>query len=524
MSSSKTNPVPQRVISRLIASALQDPQLPRQSPTEAFWQVPVSNISRQQSSKLPSSTTYAIIGSGVTGCSVAKNLLENLPSESKATVTVFEARALTSGATGRNGGHLLSPLPEEFTLMEKHYGTEETIKMARFANRTLDKMHGLAENADPELRKAAEVRKVRTVTGYRSKELFEEAKASQKRYEECLPEFKGDHEAIHGEEAVEKYNMKGNAGVIVNSAGAFWPYRLITGLLERLLQRYKGRFTVETETPVTSVQHDDNGNAEHPYILTTPRGTIRASKVIYCSNGWTGHLLPKLRGKIFPLRGTMSTQQAGPELPHEGDQQSWSVLDKPTYDVKDDTFSYGLYYITQNATTGDVFIGGEKQKVDEMLSSDDSTISQVSKETLEGILPSIFEKGWPVNEKPHVRKLWSGIMGFTPDHIPWVGQIPSSVTGRKGDGEYIAAGFNGYGMPLCWGCGEAVAKMVLGKEEEVDVWLPSSFLITPKRLASPYSTVEAAIVGLLEGQLGLASKAYLAWSFATSYARRTIFG
>ena len=79
--------------------------------------------------------------------------------------------------------------------MEKHYGTEETVKMAKFANRTLDKMHGLAENADPELAKAAEVRKVRTVTGYRTKELFEEAKASQRRYEECLSESKGDHEA-----------------------------------------------------------------------------------------------------------------------------------------------------------------------------------------------------------------------------------------------------------------------------------------------------------------------------------------
>lgn len=203
MSSGKTGTVPQRVISRLIASALADPQLPRQNATEAFWQLPASDISLAKSPKLPTSTTYAIIGSGVTGCSVAKNLLENLPSDSKATVTVFEARALTSGATGRNGGHLLSPLPEEFVLMEQHYGTEETTKIARFANRTLDKMHGLAENADAELANAAEVRKVRTVTGYRSKEAFEDAKASQKRYEECLPEFKGDHEVIDGEEAVK---------------------------------------------------------------------------------------------------------------------------------------------------------------------------------------------------------------------------------------------------------------------------------------------------------------------------------
>lgn len=86
--------------------------------------------------------------------------------------------------------------------MEKHYGTEETIKIARFANRSLDKMYELAEKADPEFAKAAEVRKVRTMTGYRNKEAFEEAKASQKRYEECLPEFKGDHEVVEGEEAV----------------------------------------------------------------------------------------------------------------------------------------------------------------------------------------------------------------------------------------------------------------------------------------------------------------------------------
>lgn len=318
--------------------------------------------------------------------------------------------------------------------------------------------------------------------------------------------------------------MKGNAGVLISSAGAFWPYRLITGIFDRMLQQYEGHFSIETETPVTSVEHDASTDSEHPYILSTPRGTIRASKVIHCSNGWTGHLVPKLRGKIFPLRGTMSTQQAGSNLPHEGGKTSWSTIDKPKYDAKDETFSYGLYYITQNPATGDVFIGGERQKMNEILCSDDSTISEISRETLEGILPTIFEKGWLKDEKPHVRKLWSGVMGFTPDHIPWVGGIPANVTGRKGDGEYIAAGFNGYGMPLCWGCGEAVAKMLLGKEDEVNEWLPASFVISPKRLASPFTTVEAAIAVLLDGQLGLTSKAYLAYSFATNYARKTLFG
>ena len=194
--------IPSSVYSQLIKDAQQDPQLPRSNPTEAFWQLPPSPLTNHQSKELPSKTTYAIIGSGVTGCSVAKNLLENLPSGSEATVTVLEARALTSGATGRNGGHLVSPLPEEFSVFEKYLGTEQTTKIARFANRTLESMYTVAEE-DSELSKAAEARRVKSVCAYYDQEVFEETKASFKRYEECLPEEKGDNEVFGPHEARE---------------------------------------------------------------------------------------------------------------------------------------------------------------------------------------------------------------------------------------------------------------------------------------------------------------------------------
>ncbi|EME38519.1 hypothetical protein DOTSEDRAFT_75893 [Dothistroma septosporum NZE10] len=507
----KSDVVPEEVISRLIDDAVRDPGLPRPDPTEAFWQIPAASLSIKQSSELPSKIRYAVIGSGITACSVAQNLLQLTSSDSKATITVLEARALCSGATGRNGGHLLSPLPEEFSRIEKYFGRKETTKIAKFADRTLGEMYRLANpEADQELSQAAEVRQVTSVCGYWDEEIFKDAQKSHQQYEECVPEKRGDHKVYGPEEARDRFNMKTAIGVITNSAGAFWPYRLITGLFTRLLERYGHKFSIETQTPVTSVDHDPASDKEYPYILTTPRGTIRATKVIHCTNGWTGHLLPKLRGKIFPLRGTMSVQAAGPAFPNEGDSKSWSTIDKPTYDTSDNTFSYGLYYITQNSHTGDIFIGGEKQLATEILSSDDTTISTVSKEKLENVLPTIFSKGWPNSQKPETKSLWSGVMGFTPDHLPWVGQIPESYTSRGGDGEWIAAGFNGYGMPLCWGCGEAVAKMVLG-EEVVENWLPESFLISRKRLASPYTTVEAAIVGLLEQPLSWGAMLKLGW-------------
>ncbi|CZT24674.1 uncharacterized protein RCC_10401 [Ramularia collo-cygni] len=494
----QNNKVPPEIVQQLIKDALQDPQLPRQNPTEAFWQLPAAEHAKAQSAKLSSVTTYAIIGSGITGCSVAKNLLDNLPADSNSTVTVFEARSLTSGATGRNGGHILSPVPEEFGAMSKGFGATEAAKIGRFANRTLESMHGLA--ATEGLTEAAQVRHVRTITGFRDEKLLDEAKKSFLKYEECVQEAQGDGQVLTSEEATQEYNLKDTVGAISCSAGAFWPYRLVTGIFARMLSQYDGRFFLETETPVTAVAYQPEEDRDHPYSIDTARGTVHATKVIYCSNGWTGHLIPNLRGKIFPLRGTMSVQKAGSELPSQGDQRSWSMIDKPQYNNQDSTFSYGLYYITQDPMTGDVFIGGEKQRIGEVLSSDDTTTSSVSQKTLENILPTIFAKGWRDGEVPEVKKLWSGVMGFTPDHLPWVGQIPKDVTGRAGDGEFIAAGFNGYGMPLCWGCGEAVAKMILGKEAEVSEWLPASFLVSSKRLNSVFTTPEAAVAGLL-GQL-----------------------
>ncbi|RSL49187.1 hypothetical protein CEP54_012550 [Fusarium duplospermum] len=92
-----------------------------------------------------------------------------------------------------------------------------------------------------------------------------------------------------------------------------------------------------------------------------------------------------------------------------------------------------------------------------------------------------------------MKKVWSGIMGFTADGFPMIGNLSRATTGRTGTGEWIAAGFNGHGMDKCWLSGQAVARMAL--EEEVPSWLPSSFLISDERLGS--CTLDAAADGIV---------------------------
>lgn len=248
---------------------------------------------------------------------------------------------------------------------------------------------------------------------------------------------------------------------------------------------------------MTEITYDPS-DTTHPYILVTPRGVVHASKILHATNGHSGHLLPGLRGKIWPLRGTMSTQKPPEAFGNHGHEVTWSRVGGGSFNGNTNVIDLGLYYASQNPNTGDVFIGGEKAKLDELFASDDRVVGAPCEDNIRSKLPHCFVKGWEDTSTHQVRKVWSGIMGFTGDHLPLVGSLPQSVTNRgKEGGEWIAAGFNGYGMPLCWSSGEAVAKMILG--QEVCDFLPDSFLITARRLQRKGMSLEDSIGALLGG-------------------------
>lgn len=189
----------------------------------------------------------------------------------------------------------------------------------------------------------------------------------------------------------------------------------------------------------------------------------------------------------------MSVQKSTPAFGDHGDSLTWSMVNNRVYDVKTDILEAGTYYAHQNVISGDIFIGGEKTSVREFYVADDSEINPHCADNFKTLLPRYFINGWSEEEKPDVKAQWTGIMGFTGDRLPLVGRLSEEVT-QRGEGEWIAAGFNGYGMSLCWSCGEALAKMVLGMDAD---FLPAPFLVTRERVEEP------AKRGALDAVLGL---------------------
>ncbi|KAI1064319.1 hypothetical protein LB506_007864 [Fusarium annulatum] len=489
--------LPEEFMRKLRAALLSDPLLPRPNPSISLWQEPVHpTVSSIQSPTLPQYADIAVIGSGITGCSVTKALLEDDSLDSTSRIVILEARTLTSGATGRNGGQLVSPVGHLYKTMCKRHGEETAKEMCLFSFMNIRRIMDMLDEIDPELRESSEIRHVRKVMVAGDEETWNASKESLDSFREAIPSHQNIHRVTEQDGLAKEFNVRNGHGVIGHPAGAVWPYRLITGIFERLLVQYHDRLSIETNTPATAINYtpgtktDSYSMPDYPYVIETPRGAIRAKQVIHCTNANAAHLLRPLIGRLYPYRGTMSVQKAGPHLENLGNSRSWSHLTKSSLDPVSERFDGGLYYLQQHATTGDIWVGTDYSNVFDVLTSDDTAVPGHSVEALLKFLPKYFVKGWPEDERPELKGVWTGLQGHTSDGLPLVGKLPKSVSGRDGDGEWIAGGYSGYGMDKAWMTGEAVASMITGKG--IPEWLPKAFLLTRQRLERDI-TVERSV-------------------------------
>ena len=92
--------------------------------------------------RLEGPVDVAIVGGGVTGCSCALTL-----AEAGVRVRLYEARAIASGASGRNGGFALRGGAMRYDAARATFGPERAAAFWRLTERTLDRMAELADDA-----------------------------------------------------------------------------------------------------------------------------------------------------------------------------------------------------------------------------------------------------------------------------------------------------------------------------------------------------------------------------------------
>lgn len=268
-----------------------------------------------------------------------------------------------------------------------------------------------------------------------------------------------------------------------------WPYKFVTGLLSHLLKNFPSNFLLETNTPVCEIRC-----GQDYYEVITPRGTIKCKHVIHCTNAHIGHLVPGIKGNIFPIVGQMSAQRPGNKFKHQS-HHSWIF-----------NYDQGFDYLTQlpigTASDGELMMGGgfaqtQHGGIHETGCSHDSELNLYASIHLRGVLGAVFApEDWGTVDGEAVKAMWTGNLGFSTDGLPWVGKLPESLTERRiattrstPGAEWAAAAFSGEGMVHAWLSGKALAEMILSHdatdgEVVIPEWFPEAMVISSKRLAN----------------------------------------
>ncbi|KAG7822318.1 hypothetical protein KL928_000793 [Ogataea angusta] len=109
-------------------SARKQKAFPSKETTLSYWigEAEAKLAKHRTTEELPEQSDVLIIGSGLSGASVAFNLLEQTDEK----VLLLEARDVCSGATGRNGGHMRSYYHHDQYEFSKNYGQKVAAHIA----------------------------------------------------------------------------------------------------------------------------------------------------------------------------------------------------------------------------------------------------------------------------------------------------------------------------------------------------------------------------------------------------------
>ncbi|KAH8077870.1 FAD dependent oxidoreductase [Cristinia sonorae] len=478
----------------LPAPADKRTSLPVSNSTKSFWftDADVRPVPHEGSEgPVTDGADICIIGSGITGVSAAYHLSRAFSGDNSLAASLgrpvkavlFEAREFCSGATGTNGGHLTAHKFGEFRRWQKELGQEEAMRALEIEQYTVKELTRiLKENGKEEY--------VDLTHGGRLMLMFSEQE---------LTETKADYEAaksagadmtgvewLSKEEVWRRYGAPYPAVLIPGNN--LWPLKAVS-VLYNLAQNSSANFSLNlhTRTPVTSISPIEASNAvanspfPRRHTLTTPRGPVTCSYVLHATNAYASHLLPHLAGPngIVPTRGQIIAVRA-------------SVPAKELSDVGG-TGNEGFEYWFPRPVKSDaeetplVIVGGGREvaKGFELYETDDSVINKDVGVALRAFLPATFPEKYDAEQDPEME--WTGIMGYTHSGDPFVGPVVDK--GQRGDnpaydGQFIAAGYAGHGMPRAFACAEAVVGMIVadiqGKMWSPPSWLPRGYLTQHK--------------------------------------------
>ncbi len=361
-----------------------------------------------------------VVGGGYAGVSAALHLAER-----GYDVVLLEGARIGWGASGRNGGQIVSGFAASMTAIEKAVGRAD-------ARRLWD----MAEEAKAMIRER--VARHRIACDLKPGYLFA---ALKRRHMAELREWKRSLEDDYGYDGLELVDAD-RIGEVVAAPG------YVGGLLDRggghlhPLNYCLGLAGAAVEAGVRIFEDSrvvalDTAGAP---VARTARGAVRARHLVLCGNAYLGDLVPRLRARVMPV-GTYigATRPLGEERARALIPGDIAVAD----------VNFVLNYFRLSADRRMLF-GGRV------------SYSTVEPPNLARAMGRLMARTFPQLAGEPLEYAWGGFVAITIERTPHLGRLDGEV--------YFAQGFSGHGVALTGLAGKVIAEAIAGTAERFDLF------------------------------------------------------
>jgi len=372
-------------------------------------------------------TDVCIVGGGFTGLWTAIKIKQKSP---ETNVVVLEKKICGAGASGRNGGCMLT-FATKFASLIKFFGEKEAIRLVLASEQAVFDIDDFCKqhNIDAEIRIDGAVY---TATNPTQEKLLTEPLSLLNKFNinRWVKLKKQDAKRLSG-------SNKTLDGISTDAAGSLQPAKLVLGLKKHALtlgvQIYEH----------TAYKHMVKGKVVE---LHTEQGSVLADKVVFAVNAWMGELFKSFNKHYVLVSSDMLITKPMPNaLEQQGLNHGKAIADSRIF---------VHYYRT--TPDGRLMLG----KGGNLFAYKNQLLPAFDKESgYKEMLQSAFQQLFP-NLGCDFERSWTGASDRSTTGLPFFGSLPNT------DNIFYGLGYSGNGVVQSYLGGEFLSSMVLGLKNE----------------------------------------------------------
>lgn len=401
-------------------------QMPSHFNSNTYYEKTASEIHPGKPLVGAEETKVCIIGGGFSGLSTALHLSE-LGQEN----ILLEANSLGSGASGRNGGQLVTGYPVDLAALK-----------SQLTQREIQNLWDMAIEAQRYIRSLIERWQIRC--DLRDGYLFAALTQRQLRSLETMAQGwrRQGYRKIHTLNKAEMQYRTGSpryvGGLFDAGGGQLHPLNLLHGMADAA-EGLGAR--IFSSSPVVAVEQADGAN----WLIRTNVGEVRCKEVVVCCNAYGRGLFPVVEQRVLPMYSFVGVTHPLSEA------QRRTIL--PTGNAVSDWRTIADYY--RMTPDGRLLFGGGAS----LKSWPQARIVRYLRSGIRHIFPQL--------NAIEIDMAWQGALAMTTLQLPQIARI--NIGGEK-YGLWTAQGYSGQGIALSVLAGQLIAQAISDRSDRYRIF------------------------------------------------------